>query len=201
MADTRSYNSPLREEKVRETREAILNALYRLMSTSTIPDEISMDMIATEAGIQRRTIFRHFPAKSDLLTAFWAWLNERIGASIAPETVEDIVAGPQDVFPRFDGHEAAIRASIHSPTGREMRTGMVPDRRLRFAGALAPLLSTLSPAEARQVEALAHLLYSASAWEILKDYGGLTGTEAGEAASWALDTILSAVASGSLLRT
>jgi Bacterial regulatory proteins, tetR family len=201
MADTRSYNSPLREGKARETREAILNALYRLMTASSMPDEISMEAIATEAGVQRRTVFRHFPTKDDLLTAFWPWLNELMGASIAPKDVGDIVMGPQKAFPRFDAHEAAIRASLHSRTGRDMRSGMVASRRLRFAGALAPVLSSLSPAEAQRVEALAHLLYSASAWEVLKDYGGLTGAQAGEAASWALDTILSAVASGSLPRT
>jgi len=201
VAETRSYNSPMREEQSRQTREAILHALYRLMSTVTIPDEISMDAIAAEAGIQRRTIFRHFPTKDDLLTAFWPWLNQLIGASIAPETVADIVAGPEDAFPRFDAHEAAIRASLHSPTGRAMRAGMVPARRLRFGGALVSVLSNLEPDQARRVEALAHLLYSASAWEVLKDYGGLTGAQAGETASWALDTILSAVASGSMPRT
>lgn len=196
MADARSYNSPLREEKSRETREAILAALYRLMSAAETPDEISMDAIAGEAGVQRRTVFRHFPTKDDLLTAFWPWLNAYMGASITPETVEDIVAGPQEAFPLLDAHEAAVRASLHSRTGRDMRMGMLATRRLRFAAALAPVLSTLPPAEARKVEALAHLLYSASAWEVLKDYGGLTGSQAGEAASWALDTILSAVASG-----
>ena len=82
-----------------------------------------------------------------------------------------------------------------------MRAGMIPARRLRFAGALATILENLPPAEARKVEALAHLLYSASAWEVLKDYGGLDGAQAGETASWALETILSAVASGSSPRT
>jgi hypothetical protein len=196
MSDVRSYNSPLREEKSRETREAILTALYRLMNSAGVPDEISMDAIANEAGVQRRTVFRHFPAKDDLLTAFWPWLNAHMGASTAPETVKDVVEGPKEAFPRFDAHEAAVRASLHSRTGREMRMGMVPTRRLRFAGALAPVLSSLPPAEASRVEALAHLLYSASAWEVLKDYGGLTGAQAGETASWALDMILSAVASG-----
>ena len=58
MAETRSYNSPLREEKARETREAILHALYRLMSTSAVPDEISMDAIApiTISPIRRRSL-------------------------------------------------------------------------------------------------------------------------------------------------
>ena len=199
--EARSYHSPLRQEKARETREAILKALYRLMSTSSMPDEISMDAIATEAGIQRRTVFRHFPTKDELLAAFWSWLNDLMGASITPKDADAIVAGPKEAFPRFDTHEAAIRASLHTRTGRDMRAGMVGARRLHFAGALAPALSYLSPAEARKVEALAHLLYSASAWEVLKDYGGLTGAQAGEAASWALETILSAVASGSAPRT
>ena len=197
MADARSYNSPLREEKSRETREAILAALYRLMSAAGAPDEISMDAIAAAAGVQRRTVFRHLPAKDDLLAAFWPWLNAHIGASTAPETPGDLVAGPKQAFPLFDAHEAAMRASLHSRTGREMRMGMLATRRLHFAGALAPVLAGLPPAQARSVEALAHLLYSASAWEVLKDYGGLTGAQAGETASWALETILSAVASGS----
>lgn len=196
MADARSYNSPLREEKSRETREAILAALYRLMNAANAPDEISMDAIAAEAGVQRRTVFRHFPAKDDLLAAFWPWLNGHIGASTAPKTAGDLVAGPKQAFPLFDTHEAAMRASLHSRTGRDMRMGMVETRRLHFAGALAPALAGLSPADARRIEALAHLLYSASAWEVLKDYGGLTGAQAGDAASWALETILSAVASG-----
>ncbi|MCZ0737672.1 TetR/AcrR family transcriptional regulator [Phreatobacter sp. AB_2022a] len=201
MAETRSYNSPLREEKARETREAILGALYRLMSAAGAPDEISMDAIASEAGVQRRTVFRHFPTKDDLLTAFWPWLNALMGASIAPKDAKEIIKGPLEAFPRFDAHEAAIRASLHSRTGRDMRAGMVAGRRRHFARALAPRLADLPPVDARKIEALAHLLYSASAWEVLKDYGGLTGARAGEAASWALETILAAVAAGSVPRT
>lgn len=196
MSTTRAYNSPLREEKSRETREAILEALFSLMQSSAMPDDIGMEAIAQEAGVQRRTIFRHFSSKHDLLAAFWPWLNARIGASIKPETPRDIVDGPRQAFPLFDAHEAAMRAALHSRTGREMRQGTVPARRKNFSAALAPALAALPPERARSVEALAHLLYSASAWEVLKDYGGLDGTQAGETASWALDLILSAVGKG-----
>ena len=200
MADkSRSYNSPLREEKARETREAILAALHALMSETAAPDEIGMEAIAQEAGVQRRTVFRHFATKEDLLAAFWPWLNAKIGASPTPHSVEDVVEGPRRAFPQFDAHEAAMRAALHSRTGREMRMDTVTGRRALFAGALEPVLSKLPPAEAQRVEALAHLLFSASAWEVLKDYGGLTGAQAGETASWALELILSAVSlSGSL---
>ncbi|WEJ12169.1 TetR/AcrR family transcriptional regulator [Sinorhizobium prairiense] len=196
LSTTRAYNSPLREERARETHDAILAALLSLMQSSALPDDISMEAIAAEAGVQRRTIFRHFASKDDLLFEFWPWFNARIGVSIKPETLRDIVSGPPRAFPLFDEHEAAMRAALHSRTGRRMRLGTVSARRKYFSGALAPVLSALPPERARKVEALAHLLYSASAWEVLKDYGGLDGTQAGETASWALELILSAVGSG-----
>jgi AcrR family transcriptional regulator len=196
MDTRRSYNSPLREEQAQATREAILQALHDLMTRQDGPEDITTEAIAQAAGIQRRTVHRYFPTREDLLAAFWPWLNARIGASTAPETLADIVAGPLDTFPRFDAHEAAMRAAIHSRTGREMRLGTVATRRARFARALAPATAQLPAAQAEMVEALAHLLYSASAWEVMKDYGGLTGAQAGRAATWALEVILSAVASG-----
>ncbi|MBF9032411.1 TetR family transcriptional regulator [Rhodobacterales bacterium HKCCE3408] len=196
MTSTRSYNSPLREEQARATREAILSALYALMDSAAAPDAIGMEAIAQEAGLQRRTLFRHFATKDDLLAAFWPWLNAKIGASPSPRTPDDILDGPRRAFPRFDAHEAAMRAALHSRTGREMRAATVEGRRLMFSQALAPVLADCPPAEARKAEALAHLLFSASAWEVLKDYGGLSGAQAGETASWALDVILSAVTSG-----
>ncbi|TIV81741.1 MAG: helix-turn-helix transcriptional regulator [Mesorhizobium sp.] len=196
MSNVRAYNSPLREEKARETREAILAALFELMDSASAADEISTEAIAQKAGVQRRTVFRHFTTKDDLLAAFWPWLNARIGVSATPKNLKEIVGGPRQAFPRFDTHEAAIRASLHSRTGREMRIGTVANRRANFARALAPAIASLPPAEAEKVESLAHLLFSASAWEVLKDYGGLTGTQAGETASWALEVILSAVTSG-----
>ncbi|TPP10374.1 TetR/AcrR family transcriptional regulator [Rhizobium glycinendophyticum] len=196
MSETRNYNSPIRAAQFRETREAILSALFILMESAANPDDIGMDAIAAQAGVQRRTIFRHFESKDELLRAFWPWLNERIGASVKPMAPQDVFDGPRQAFPLFDAHEAAIRGAIHSSTGRAMRAGTIADRRRDFSAALAPALDKLSEAERRKVEALAHLLYSASAWEVLKDYGGLDGTQAGEAASWALELILSAIGSG-----
>ena len=61
---------------------------------------------------------------------------------------------------------------------------------------LPPTGKRLVPPAAEKVDSLAHLLFSASAWEILKDYGGLTGTQARETASWVLEVILSAITSG-----
>lgn len=198
MPGPRSYHSPLRERQAEETRAAILDALYVLMDAADAPDDITTEAIAQQAGVQRRTVHRHFPTRDDLFAAFWPHINARIGAAHTPDGMRDIVDGPREAFPRFDRHEAAMRAAIHSRTGRDMRMGTVPERRARFARALAPATASLTASQAEMVEALAHLLFSASAWEVLKDYGGLTGARSGEAASWALEVILSAVTSGHL---
>lgn len=196
MPPPRAYNSPLREEKARQTREAILAALFDLLQASGSTDDISMDAIARQAGVERRTLFRHFATRDDLLAAFWQWINARIGANPAPRELAEIIDGPRLTFPRFDSHDGAIRAALHSRTGQTMRAGTIAERRTAFRAALAPVTDGLAPGEAASVEALAHLLFSASAWEVMKDYGGLNGTEAGQTASWALEVILSAITSG-----
>ena len=154
-----------------------------------------MDAIAWQAGIERHTLFRHFATRDDLLAAFWHWINARIGANPAPRELSEIVDGPRQTFPLFDSHDGAIRAALHSRTGQAMRAGTIAERRAAFHAALSTINDGLAPGEAASVEALAHLLFSASAWEVMKDYGGLSGTEAGETDSWALEVILSAIAS------
>lgn len=195
MQARRSYSSPLRSAHTEDTRERILAATYTLLGQGDA-DDVTIDMIAAEAGIQKRTIFRHFENREALFDAFWVWLNRKLDLSTLPQTAEDLVAGPKTAFPRFDEADGVIRASIHSPSGRAMRVRATAARRDAFAAALASHLSGVEPAAAQRAEALAHLLYSAPAWEVLKDYGGMTGTQAGYAAAWALDLILSAISSG-----
>lgn len=198
MSETRSYHSPLRDEQAQATRAAILDALFVLMDSAEAPDEITTEAIARQAGVQRRTVHRHFPTRDDLFAAFWPWINARIGANPAPASREDVLRGPEEAFPRFDAHEAVMRAALHTRTGREVRLQSVAERRRHFAESLSSVTAPLADEQARMVGALAHLLFSASAWEVMKDYGGLTGAQAGRAASWALDLVLSAAASGNL---
>ena len=192
----RRYRSPLRDEQTQQTRERILAALGGLMETAGERDEISMDMVAEAAGVERRTVFRHFESRDALFRACFQWLNTRLGAEPAPKTPAQLLASLRSAFRAFDAQEGAMRAAIHSPSGREMRIATVTARRAAFADCLAEVTAGLLPAERARVEALAHLLYSAPAWEVLKDYGGLTGDQAGEAAAWALEVILSAITPG-----
>jgi AcrR family transcriptional regulator len=191
----RPYNSPLRAAQAEDTRERILQALERLLSQ--LPEsDVPFDAIAVEAGVERRTIFRHFETREALFDAFWLWFNARQGFVITPADPAELIDAPKAAFARFDLTEGVVRSSLHSASGRAMRRRATPARRAAISAALAPVTKDLSHDDAALVTALAHLLYSAPAWEVMKDFGGLTGTQAGQAASWALRLILSAASRG-----
>lgn len=193
MTDSpRPYKSSLREEQAKATRDRILAAAVELMQAE---EDASMDAIAKAAGVERRTVFRHFETREALLTEAFRWLNDQLGVAIAPGDPVALVEAIREGFVRMDRLEGAVRAGLHSRAGRDMRTANLPHRRAAFAASLAPVTTELPPAEKARIEALTHLLYSAAAWEVLKDYGGLTGAEAGQAAAWALERLLSAAAS------
>jgi AcrR family transcriptional regulator len=188
----RPYRSALRDEQAKATRDRILAATIDLMQTD---ETAPIDAIARAAGVERRTVFRHFETREALLAEAFLWLNDRLGIVVAPADPAALASAIRSGFARMDGLEGAVRAGLHSRAGREMRLASLPRRQAAFAASLAPVTATLDPAARARVEALAHLLFSAAAWEVLKDYGGLTGAEAGEAAAWALERLLSAAAS------
>jgi DNA-binding IscR family transcriptional regulator/AcrR family transcriptional regulator len=194
--DSRPYDSPLRRAQADATRDRILQALADVLDT-TGGDEVMFDEIAKAAGVERRTVFRHFPNKTELLRAFWFWIGARIGPQILPKTLDDLLAMPPEIFASFDAHENVIRASLHSPSGRAMRQETVPARRQSFARIVDAELHDLSATQRHDFQALAHLLVSATAWETLKDYAGLSGQDAGKTVSRALTLLMTALRSES----
>ena len=184
----RKYSSPLREAYAQETRERILTAFSAELSEN--PDgSVSFDQIAARAGVERRTVFRHFASKEALLDDFWVWVNARVGESVLPRNIDDLMTMPEQSFSGFDEQEGIIRASLHTQAGREMRLRALPKRQEHFSAAMKEVTSGLPEDEARHAEEILHVLYSAATWETLKDYCGLSGREAGRTVSWAIQTI------------
>lgn len=188
----RRYESPLRQAQAEETRRRILAAVETLLQAE--PEKpLSFDAVAAASGVERRTVFRHFPNKDALLAAFWTWLNQRVALRTWPETEADLRTMPAETFAGFDRHEGVIRAALASASGREMRMGVNADRQAAFRASLAAAARGVDPRRAEHAAAVAQLLYSASAWQSLKDYWGLDGREAGEAVSWAIGALAEAL--------
>ncbi len=191
-SERRSYNSPLREARARETRERILEGVAAWIQRDS-PTPFTLEAIAEEAGVERRTVFRHFATKEALLEAFWQWINHRITPRTLPESLPELIDGPREAFARFDDQEGVIRASLHTPAGRAMRLATVEARRKAFRASLREATRGATAKDRRRIEAVAHALYSAAAWESMRDYAGIDGKQAGDAASWALQILIDAM--------
>lgn len=190
-AVTPRYRSALRAGQKAATRQRILDAAGHLMQDGGLA-ELSFAAVAREAGVRERTVFRHFANKDALLDGLWDWLDPRIGVGAFPTSEAELVERPRRVFRAFDEHEPLMRAFWSSPQGREFRLRVNDRRAAAIEQSVAAAARGLSRRERRWLAALAQLLYSGAAWQTMKDYWGLSGAEAGEAASFALTLLFDA---------
>ncbi len=66
MNKQRDYQSPLRQEQARRTREQILDGLIQAMARGGLAD-LSIPAVAREAGVSVPTIYRYFHTKRELI--------------------------------------------------------------------------------------------------------------------------------------
>ena len=189
-----AYRSPLRAEQKLATRQRILDAAGRLMEDREL-EEFSFTAIAKEAGVQERTVYRHFPSKTALVEALCVWFQQRVHYEFA-HTEQELLAKPKQTFPGFAANERLVRALWSSRQGREFRLSNVDERKRGIESAIAQAVRGLPPRQAKWIAAVVHVLLSSATWQTMKDYWGLSGEEAGKASSMALELLLNAVRQG-----
>jgi AcrR family transcriptional regulator len=175
-AEGDGYHSPLRRAQVAATRDQILDALGTLLERG---EEPTYGTIATAAGVQERTVYRHFPSKEDLHGAFWRRVHQqRIGVVADAEDLPALLRLVGETFAGFSQNAALVRGILHSPQGREIRLGANDQRRRRFEKIAAKELPGHKAPERRRAAAAAQVLASALSWEYLLDYWGMGPDEA-----------------------
>lgn len=187
-----NYTSPLRAEQKEATRQRILGAAGRLMENAAL-EEFSFSEIARVAGVKERTVYRHFPSKTALVEGLCVWYQQRVSYGDFARTEADLLAKPLQMFRAFDENERLARALWASPQGREFRLSNVEDRKAGIKAAIADAVVGLPPRQARWIAAVMHVLLSSATWQTMKDYWGLSGTEAGKASAMAMELLLNAV--------
>jgi AcrR family transcriptional regulator len=189
MEQVRSYSSPLRERQTEDTRRQILEAALSLIQESP-EDSFSHERIAARAGVALRTVYRHFPSRSDLLDAVWQESDHRLQLTEYPASEADLLASLEGVYGRMDENAPLIRGILNSNAGREMRRR---DNERRLQGidqALADATSHLTPDRRRLVIAVFQALFSARTWEMMRDRAHLAEGETAKAVQWAMETML-----------
>ncbi len=189
---TRTYDSPLRREQARGTRERILDAAA---SVVTEDGDFVVAQVAERAGVSVRTVYHHFSDRDAMLDGLALWLAEELGYP-RQELPEDLSAFADEtvaMFKLFDADLEKMQALFSTPNGRAARQH-ARARRLVHLRRLADVeLSGVDPQTAERAIVMIHQLASSRTWLALKDETDLNGSEAAEAIGWAIRTLLGTV--------
>lgn len=186
MKQATSADSTLRERQKASTHEEIVNTAMDMMCNT---GEFSHEAIADAVGMSARTVYRHFPSREDLIAATWDRLRATTGIRF-PKTADEIPDLAPQVFRSFDQNEKLLRAFLFSGVGTEVRDRGASEGRPAFRAALRDLIGHLPAKKQKQIIAVFLALYSAPAWQLMRDRGELPAEEAGQAVRWALSVLL-----------
>ena len=187
----RSYASPLRAEQAAETRRRIIQA-YGDEVCGLTDGELTVQNVAARAGVSVPTVYRNFASLDVLGDAFWDTMESQLGSLDAIKSADDLAPYTERLFKLFEGLPV-LRAMLWTRAGRRLRNRTVRRRNETFARVLAPLTRRMPEREARAVTAMLKVISSGHTWDLLHSDWGLSGAEAGQAASWALGTLVDAL--------
>jgi AcrR family transcriptional regulator len=170
------YHSPLRESQAAATRGRIVEACVALMQRGA---DLTYAAVATGAGVQERTVYRHFPKKEDLETGLWDWIVAHLThADFAAGSEEQLTAAMRESFAGFDADAPLIQAMLHSPQGLAVRRRQQPMRRAMFEACVDSAVPGAPPAVRDRAAAVLQVLYSAASWDLLRSFWDMDAAEA-----------------------
>ena len=188
MKGSTTYHSPLRQAQSAATSQRILEAVREVLERG---EEPTYALVAEAAGCQERTVYRHFPTREDLVAAFWDWQYSILGPrDWTLGTEAELVDLISSSFRSFDEHPELIRAMLHTRHGRASRLSENDQRRAMAERCVDDAVPGLDRRRRRQAAAATQLLFSAAAWEVLRDYWDMDGEQAAATALLALTSML-----------
>lgn len=179
----RSYTLKKRAEKQAETRERIVEAAVGLHSTVG-PAHTTLSMVAETAGVQRHTLYAHFPDERALLMACSGHVQERDPLPDAEawrgikDTSARLSAGLAELYGWYARNAPLLScvlrdAEYHAPV-REISA-------LRFGPNFKAYEEVLGAKLNAKQRALLHLSLGFHTWRTLVQEAGLKQTAAIEA--------------------
>jgi AcrR family transcriptional regulator len=179
----------LRRRQTDLARTAILEALRGHLERGDA-DALSMDVLAEEAGVSRRTLYRYFPTRGDLLAAAASWIRDEVLQLPIEIGAEGIAASFRAAAARLNEHPQLARALLRTDTGRAIRTGYRSARVEAIRRALRREVPGLSRGDLDRAAAVLGYLCSSNAWITIQDEAALSASAAQGAVVWAIETLL-----------
>lgn len=183
----RKYEQTKRAEQQQETRRRIVSAASELHRTEG-PARTTMSAIAERAGVQRNTLYRHFPDERSILSACSAHFFSEHPMPVAEEwtTIEDPAVRLRRGLDELYAYWAATEEMIANVVRDAEVNPLVEEVLSRSGGPpLAAIRSALLDAwpakrRARELEAAVDLALSFRTWEALTRGSKLTPSAAAD---------------------
>ena len=195
----RVYRSPLRDERAIQTRTRILDGLVQVMARNGIA-ELSIPLVARQAGVSIPSVYRYFPTKRDLITALDEYAHQRGSFTLDEfgplETPEDLARIVPLTFKRREAIESTLSAAMNSRLGYTMRRQEFTERANHFSKALRPATKRLSRKEQQWLTDIVFILSSYACVRAFRDYLGLDSEGAGKRVAWAIRLLARGASSG-----
>jgi AcrR family transcriptional regulator len=181
-------NSPLQSRRSALAREAILDALVAHLEAGDI-DDVAMEDLAKEAGVSRRTLYRYFPTRADLVAAAGDWVRGNV-FKLEPKIAEGGIAESfRKGAASMQTRPNLARALLATESGRAVRGSFRTARAEAIRKEVRAKAPGLSRREFENAAAVLTYLCSLQAWVSMQQESGLSPERAEEAALWAIDVI------------
>lgn len=192
-APPRRYESPLRQLRAAETRERMVDAGCEILQGSSIRDwqGLTMRAVADRAGVNERTVYRHFTNERGLRDAVMHRMEERAGIDLAALQLEGIAEVADRILASISTHPLPPSASL-DPTLSEASHR----QREALLRALAPHTIGWADADRMLVAAMFDVLWGVAPYERLVTEWGLDSDRAAGGITWVIGLIEEAVRDG-----
>ncbi len=189
----RGYDSKLRLARAAETRERIVAAGSELLHGSSIRDwrALTVRAVAERAGVNERTVYRHFVNERGLRDAVMHRLEEKAGIDLAGLRLEDVA----DVTARIFAHVSSYPLKPRPPLDPTL-TEAGQRRRKALLGAVAARTAGWPEADRVVAAAVFDVLWSVASYERLVVEWQLDRERALRGITWVIRLVEQAVRQG-----
>jgi AcrR family transcriptional regulator len=186
----RSYDSTVRREGARQTHQRIVDAAFELLHETSIRDwtAVTMRAVATRAGVNERTVYRHFRNERALRDAVMQRFEEDAGIELDELSLGDVA----DVAARTLAVVAAHPARPRPPLDPTL-TQADERRREALLAAVAAEAPAWSEDDRTAVAAALDTLWSVDAYERLTIDWHLDDDRATTVLTWLITLVETAV--------
>jgi AcrR family transcriptional regulator len=189
----RRYDSPVRRQRAAETRERIVLAGAELLHGFPVWNwrALTVRAVAGRAGVNERTVYRHFANERELRDAVLRRLEEEAGVDLTGMTLDDV----REVTTRILEYSSAFPVAPRTERDETVAAANARQRNALLA-AVAAHTAEWSEVDRALAAAMFDVLWSPVSYERIVVDWDVDAKEAIRGITWAIGLLRAAIASG-----